>query len=262
VSGADAQPGTAAAASAGGHAIDAPRVGVLAVQGDVAEHLAALRRCGAEAVTVRRVAELDGVDALVLPGGESSAMDRLLRAFELDGPVRERLRRGMPALGSCAGMILLADRLEGAAPGQQTLGGIDVTVRRNGFGRQVDSFETTLQMAGLPGPPLHAVFIRAPQVVQVGAGVQVLATVAVPDAGDRIVAVRQGALLATAFHPEMSGDDRVHRLLVELAREAGARVAGRQRGRHGGRHGGGHGGRHGGGHGDPDVPGRDETKEA
>ena len=132
----------------------------------------------------------------------------------------------MPALGSCAGMILLADRIEGAAPGQRTLGGMDVTVRRNGFGRQVDSFETDLEMAGLPGPPVHAVFIRAPQVVQAGPGVQVLATVDVPGAGDTIVAVRQGALLATAFHPEVSGDDRVHRVLVDLAREAAADRAG------------------------------------
>ncbi len=196
-----------------------PRVGVLAVQGDVAEHLAALQRCGAEAVTVRRASELDAVDALVLPGGESSTIDRLLRAFDLDGPLRERLCSGMPALGSCAGMILLADRVEGAAPGQRTLGGMDVTVRRNGFGRQVDSFETDLVMAGLPGPPVHAVFIRAPLVVQAGPDVEVLATVEVPGAGDAIVAVRQGALLATAFHPEVSGDDRVHRVLVGLARE-------------------------------------------
>ena len=229
VSGRDARPGPVAAPTPEGRVRprgtgspgDVPRVGVLAVQGDVAEHLAALRRCGADAVGVRRVAELDGVAALVLPGGESSAMDRLLRIFGLDGPLRERLRAGMPALGSCAGMILLADRLEGGAPGQQTLGGLDVTVRRNGFGRQVDSFETDLQLVGLPGPPLHAVFIRAPRVVQVGPGVQVLATVGVPGARDSIVAVRQGALLATAFHPEVSGDDRVHRLLIDLAREAG-----------------------------------------
>ncbi|MFC3687448.1 pyridoxal 5'-phosphate synthase glutaminase subunit PdxT [Aquipuribacter hungaricus] len=204
------------------------RVGVLALQGDVAEHLAALRRCGAEAVTVRREAELATVDALVLPGGESSAMDRLLRATGLDVPLRGRLRDGMPALGSCAGMILLADRVEGAAPGQRTLGGLDVTVRRNGFGRQVDSFETDLVMAGLPGPALHAVFIRAPRVVQAGPGVQVLATVAGPVAGDTIVAVRQGALLATAFHPEVSGDDRVHRVLVDLARGARSQREGPQ----------------------------------
>lgn len=201
------------------------RVGVLAVQGDVREHVAVLRRCGAEAVTVRRPAELADVEALVLPGGESTTMDRLLRAFDLQAPLRQRLRAGMPALGSCAGMILLADRVEGAAAGQQTLGGIDMTVRRNGFGRQVDSFETDLDVADLPGGPVHAAFIRAPQVVRAGPGVQVLARVGVPGAGDTIVAVRQGALLATAFHPEVSGDDRLHRWLVRLAEAA--RTSGR-----------------------------------
>lgn len=198
------------------------RVGVLAVQGDVREHVAVLRRCGAEVTTVRRREELDAVEALVLPGGESTTIDRLVRAFDLQGPLRERLRSGMPALGSCAGMILLADRLDATAAGQQTLGGIDMTVRRNGFGRQVDSFETDLDVEDLPGGPLHAVFIRAPQVLEVGPGVQVLARVGVPGAGDTIVAVRQGALLATAFHPEVSGDDRVHRWLVRLARAARA----------------------------------------
>lgn len=197
-----------------------PRVGVLALQGDVREHLAALQRCGADAVGVRRESELAGVDALVLPGGESTAIDRLVRTFGLDGPLRARIAAGMPVLGSCAGMILLAERLTDRAPGQQTLGGIDMTVRRNGFGRQVDSFETELDVAGLDGPPMHAVFIRAPQVVEVGEGVQVLARVPVAGAGDTIVAVRQGNLLATAFHPEVSGDDRVHRLLVGLAARA------------------------------------------
>jgi 5'-phosphate synthase pdxT subunit len=197
-----------------------PRVGVLALQGDVREHLAALRRCGADAVGVRRESELDGVDALVLPGGESTAIDRLVRTFDLHEPLRARIAAGMPVLGSCAGMILLAERLTDRAPGQQTLGGIDMTVRRNGFGRQVDSFETELDVVGLDGPPMHAVFIRAPQVVEVGEGVQVLARVPVAGAGDTIVAVRQGNLLATAFHPEVSGDDRVHRLLVGLAARA------------------------------------------
>jgi len=205
-------------------------VGVLAVQGDVQEHLAALRRCGAEASTVRRPAELDGVDALVLPGGESSAIDRLVRAFDLLGPLRGRIAAGMPVLGSCAGMILLADRIEGGAPGQQTVGGIDMTVRRNGFGRQVDSFEVDLDMGdldvgdldvgGLPRASVHAVFIRAPLVLQAGPAVQVLARVSRPGADDTIVAVRQGALLATAFHPEVSGDDRLHELLVGLAVQA------------------------------------------
>lgn len=201
-------------------------MGVLAVQGDVAEHVEALRRCGAETSRVRRAEELEAVDALVLPGGESTAIDRLVRAFGLYEPLRARIAAGLPVLGSCAGMILLADRLTDTAAGQRTLGGIDMTVRRNGFGRQVDSFETDLDVAGLPGPPLHAVFIRAPQVVEVGEGVEVLARVTVPGSGDTIVAVRQGALVATAFHPEVSGDDRVHRLLVRLADEA--RAAGRQ----------------------------------
>lgn len=195
-------------------------VGVLAVQGDVREHEAVLRRLGAEVVLVRRPAELAGVDALVLPGGESTAIDRLVRAFDLQGPLRSRIGDGMPVLGSCAGMILLADRLTEHAAGQQTIGGIDMTVRRNGFGRQVDSFETDLDVVGLDGPAVHAVFIRAPQVVQVGPDVQVLASVALPGSGDTIVAVRQGALLATAFHPEVSGDDRFHRVLVELAAQA------------------------------------------
>jgi len=195
-------------------------VGVLAVQGDVREHVAVLRRLGVDVVLVRRAGELARVDALVLPGGESTAIDRLVRVFGLQGPLRERIRAGMPVLGSCAGMILLADRLTERAADQQTLGGIDMTVRRNGFGRQVDSFETDLEVVGLPGPPLHAVFIRAPQVVEVGPDVEVLARVGVPGAGDTIVAVRQGVLLATAFHPEVSGDDRFHRVLVGLAGQA------------------------------------------
>ncbi|MFC5382471.1 pyridoxal 5'-phosphate synthase glutaminase subunit PdxT [Aquipuribacter nitratireducens] len=206
-------------ATAGGS--HAPRVGVLAVQGDTREHLAALERCGARVSTVRRPGELDEVDALVLPGGESTTIDRLVRAFDLAEPLRERLAGGMPALGSCAGMILLADRIEGPAAGQRTLGGIDMTVRRNAFGRQVDSFECDLDVVGVEGGPVHAVFIRAPRAVEVGPGVEVLARVpgatAGPGQGDTIVAVRQGPLLATAFHPELSGDDRVHRLLVRSA---------------------------------------------
>jgi 5'-phosphate synthase pdxT subunit len=196
-----------------------PTVGVLAVQGDVREHVAALERSGARATTVRRARELDAVDALVLPGGESTAIDRLVRAFELQAPLRERITAGMPVLGSCAGLILLADRLTDRAAGQQTLGGIDMTVRRNGFGRQVDSFEYDLDLLGVDGGPVHAVFIRAPQVVAVGPAVQVLARVPVggragADQGDTIVAVRQGPLVATSFHPELSGDDRVHRVFV------------------------------------------------
>jgi len=189
------------------------RVGVLALQGDTREHLAALREAGAEAATVRRRKELDSVDALVIPGGESTAMSHLLREFQLLEPLRERLAAGMPAYGSCAGMILLASEiLDAGAPGRAAvpLRAIDMTVRRNAFGRQVDSFEGDIEFRGLDGPA-HAVFIRAPWVERVGPDVEVLAR-----AGDHIVAVRQGRVLATAFHPEMTGDRRVHRLFVDI----------------------------------------------
>ena len=193
-------------------------VGVLALQGDVREHLRALTAVGATAVPVRRERELDAVDALVLPGGESTTMDKLLRAFDLFGPVQARLRAGMPAYGSCAGMILLADRVLGGIEGQQTLGGVDVTVRRNAFGRQVESFETDLSIEGIEAP-VHGVFIRAPWVEQVGPAATVLSRVAVGPAAGRIVAVRQGPLLVTSFHPEVTGDTRVHQLFVEIVRD-------------------------------------------
>lgn len=196
-----------------------PTVGVLALQGDVREHLAMLHAVGAQAVGVRRVSELDAVDALVIPGGESTTMDKLLRAFELFEPVQRRLRAGMPAYGSCAGMILLADRILGGIEGQQTLGGLDVTVRRNAFGRQVDSFEADLEIEGI-ADPVHAVFIRAPWVEAVGPRARVLARVEGGPAAGRIVAVRQGPLLVTSFHPEMTGDTRVHRLFVDIVRES------------------------------------------
>jgi 5'-phosphate synthase pdxT subunit len=197
-----------------------PNVGVLALQGDVREHLVALGEVGARAVPVRRPGELDAVDALVIPGGESTTIDKLLRAFDLLEPVRRRLRTGMPAYGSCAGMILLADRVLGAIDGQQTLGGMDVTVRRNAFGRQVDSFETDLEIEGIEGDPVHAVFIRAPWVEQVGPAARVLGRVEAGPAAGRIVAVRQGPLLVTSFHPEVTGDTRVHRLFVDIVRES------------------------------------------
>lgn len=197
-----------------------PVVGVLAVQGDVREHLHALAACGVAARGIRRPAELDLVDALVLPGGESTTMDKLTRAFELREPLLKRLAEGMPAYGACAGMILLADRIEDAAAGQLTLGGIDITVRRNAFGRQVASFEEDLRFAGIEGPPVRAVFIRAPWVEQAGEGVEILAQVEAGPAEGRIVAVRQGNLLATSFHPEITGDHRVHRLFVDLVRRA------------------------------------------
>ncbi|MCK0175399.1 pyridoxal 5'-phosphate synthase glutaminase subunit PdxT [Mycolicibacterium sp. F2034L] len=189
------------------------RIGVLALQGDTREHLAALSEAGADAATVRRRAELDAVDALVIPGGESTAMSHLLREFDLLEPLRERLADGMPAYGSCAGMILLASEiLDAGAEGREAtpLRGIDMTVRRNAFGRQVDSFEGDIPFEGLDGP-VHAVFIRAPWVERVGPDVEVLGR-----AGDHIVAVRQGRMLATSFHPEMTGDRRVHRLFVDM----------------------------------------------
>ncbi len=187
-----------------------PTVGVLALQGDVREHLAALTGLGIEAVTVRRPEELAAVDGLVLPGGESTTMAKLLRTFELMEPLRERVGRGLPVFGTCAGMILLADRVRDGAAGQETVGGLDVTVRRNAFGRQVDSFEADLHVGGLD-EPVHAVFIRAPWVEEVGGGVEVLA-----QAAEHPVAVRQGRLLATSFHPEVGGDGRLHRLFLDL----------------------------------------------
>jgi pyridoxal 5'-phosphate synthase pdxT subunit len=199
----------------------APVIGVLALQGDVREHVAALDALGVVSIAVRRPAELDTVDALVIPGGESTTMHKLAAAFDLDEPLRKRLGAGMPAFGSCAGMIMLADRVLDAPPDQQTFGGIDMTVRRNAFGRQVDSFEGEVEMAGVDGGPVHAVFIRAPWVEQVGPAVQVLATVGGEGAAARIVAVRQGDLLATSFHPELTGDLRVHRRFVEMVRARG-----------------------------------------
>ncbi|HKS45877.1 MAG TPA: pyridoxal 5'-phosphate synthase glutaminase subunit PdxT [Amycolatopsis sp.] len=199
-----------------------PVVGVLALQGDVAEHLAALEHAGAKARPVRRPGELAEVDGLVLPGGESTTMSRLLDVFELLEPLRERIAGGMPAYGSCAGMILLARQVLDGRPDQRQLDGLDVVVRRNAFGRQVDSFEGVLGFTGVGELP--AVFIRAPWVEKAGDGVEILARIPdTPDAGeaaDRIVAVRQGPVLATAFHPELTGDERVHRLFVGMVRAA------------------------------------------
>ncbi|WP_410659179.1 pyridoxal 5'-phosphate synthase glutaminase subunit PdxT [Amycolatopsis sp. lyj-112] len=201
-----------------------PVVGVLALQGDVREHAAMVERAGARALPVRRENELSEVDGLVLPGGESTTMSRLLETFELLEPLRERIAGGLPAFGSCAGMILLARQALDGRPDQQQLGGLDVVVRRNAFGRQVDSFEADLDFAGIDGGPVHAVFIRAPWVEKAGDGVEVLASVpempGSEDAAARIVAVRQGTVLATSFHPELTGDERVHRLFVDLVRQA------------------------------------------
>ena len=196
-----------------------PLIGVLAVQGDVREHARSLESLGATARLVRRPEELDGLDGIVLPGGESTTMDKLLRAFDLRDPLRERLQKGLPAYGSCAGMILLADRVLDATADQQTLGGLDVTVRRNAFGRQVDSFEEDLSMPEMLGDsdrPVRAVFIRAPWVEAVGPDVRVLGTVTTGPAAGRIVAVRQGHLLATSFHPEVTGDHRIHEYFLGM----------------------------------------------
>ena len=199
-----------------------PVIGVLALQGDVREHLAALRGQGADAVPVRRPAELAAVDGLVVPGGESTTMVKLAHRFGMLEPLRAAVRSGLPAYGSCAGMIMLADRIVDAPPDQQTIGGLDVTVRRNAFGRQVDSFESQVHLDGVPGGPMHAVFIRAPWVEQAGPGVEVLGRVVGGRCDGKIVAVRQGRLVATSFHPELTGDTRVHALFVRIVREHAA----------------------------------------
>jgi len=194
-------------------------IGVLALQGDVREHLAALRAAGADAVAVRRESELAALDGLVLPGGESTTIAKLARAFEVLDPLRKLIADGLPVYGSCAGMILLADRVVDGPPDQETLGGIDMTVRRNAFGRQVDSFEEDLAFDGLDGGPVHAVFIRAPWVESVGPAARPLAAVTAGPAAGRIVAVRQGQLLATSFHPELMGDGRIHAYFCEMVRD-------------------------------------------
>jgi pyridoxal 5'-phosphate synthase pdxT subunit len=197
-----------------------PRIGVLALQGDVADHRAMLSACGVDTVAVRTVEELDSVDGLVLPGGESTTMSCLLQVFDLLDPLRVRLKEGMPAFGSCAGMIMLATEVLDTRPDAEHLDAIDITVRRNAFGRQVDSFETDLEVAGLSGGRLRAVFIRAPWVERVGLDVEVLARLPGPSgSAGHPVAVRQGPVLATAFHPELTGDLRLHRRLVEMAAE-------------------------------------------
>ncbi|MFS0716690.1 pyridoxal 5'-phosphate synthase glutaminase subunit PdxT [Arthrobacter sp. 1P04PC] len=214
------------------------RIGVLALQGDFREHLRAVEAAGATGVGVRRPAELDGLDGLIIPGGESTTIDKLSRAFELREPLVGRIRDGLPVYGSCAGMILLADDLTDPATDlagnpQQTFGGLDMTVRRNAFGRQRESFETDLEFRGLEFSagdagvaPVHAVFIRGPWVERVGPGVEVLARVepagagasGVLDGAARIVAVRSGKLLATSFHPEVTGEKRVHELFIRMIR--------------------------------------------
>jgi pyridoxal 5'-phosphate synthase pdxT subunit len=188
-----------------------PTVGVLALQGDFREHLALLAELGARAVPVRRERELDEVDGLVIPGGESTVMDKLARSFGLAEPLRARIAEGLPVYGTCAGLILLADTVLDAIDGQQTFGGLDVTVRRNAFGPQADSFEADLDVEGFEGPPVHAAFIRAPIVERVGPRATAIA--AVEDG--RVVAVRQGNLLGTSFHPEITGETRFHRAFLD-----------------------------------------------
>ena len=196
------------------------RIGVLALQGDVREHVRSLTAVGAHPSEVRRPSDLDDVDGLVLPGGESTTISRLLEVFELLEPLRKHVAEGLPVYGSCAGMVLLAEQVLDGRPDQQGVGGLDVVVRRNAFGRQVDSFETDLAFTGVGA--VHAVFIRAPWVEHAGERAEVLARV--PEDGSRaagrVVAVRQGRVLATSFHPELTGDDRVHGLFVDMVKEA------------------------------------------
>jgi 5'-phosphate synthase pdxT subunit len=188
------------------------KIGVLALQGDFREHIQAINLCGQQTLEVRRISELDECDALILPGGESTAIALLARNYDLIDPIRARIKSGMPTYGSCAGMILLADHVIDGAPGQETFGGIDMTVRRNAFGRQVDSFESSLTFGT---HSLHAVFIRAPWVEEVGAGVEVISSVVTEDGSIHPVAVRQEHLLATSFHPELTGDLVVHRYFID-----------------------------------------------
>jgi 5'-phosphate synthase pdxT subunit len=195
-----------------------PLIGVLSLQGDVREHIVALRDSGAEAVPVGSESDLDSVQALVIPGGESTTMSMLAMRDGLLEPLRRARQAGMPMYGSCAGMIMLADRVLDARPDQETIGGLDITVRRNAFGRQVDSFEAGIEVVGL-ADPLTAVFIRAPWVESVGEDVDVLARVSGPDGADTIVAVSQGPLVATSFHPELTGDPRFHELFVRIVRQ-------------------------------------------
>jgi pyridoxal 5'-phosphate synthase pdxT subunit len=195
-------------------------IGVLALQGDVREHLSALAESDVLARPVRRPEELDDVDGLVIPGGESTAISNLAVSFGLLDPIRKRIAHGLPVYGSCAGMIMLAGKVLDGRPDQESFQGIDMTVRRNAFGRQVDSFEASVEIEDIEGGPFHAVFIRAPWVEETGRDVRVLGRVAEGAAAGRIVAVRQGNLLATAFHPELTGDLRVHRYFVEMVRQA------------------------------------------
>lgn len=198
--------------------MSSPNIGVLALQGDAREHLRRIEAAGASGIQVRRTSELDGVDGLILPGGESTTIAKLLNIFEVMEPLRDRIRSGMPVYGSCAGMILLADRILDAPADQDTIGGMDVTVRRNAFGRQVESFENEVPIPVVGEQSFAAVFIRAPWVEQAGPAVEILGRVSGGRADGRVVAVRQGALLATSFHPELTDDGRIHTFFVDMVR--------------------------------------------
>jgi pyridoxal 5'-phosphate synthase pdxT subunit len=193
-----------------------PLIGVLSLQGDVREHMRSLVRTGARAIPVGSESDLASVDGLVVPGGESTTMSKLAIADGLLGPLRAARQSGLPMYGSCAGMIMLADRIEDARPDQEAIGGIEMVVRRNAFGRQVDSFEMDVHIHGAGETPFPAVFIRAPWVESVGDGVEVLGRVSRDGGEGTIVAVRQGSLMATAFHPELTGDDRIHQMFVSM----------------------------------------------
>jgi 5'-phosphate synthase pdxT subunit len=200
--------------------VSTPTIGVFALQGDVREHRAMLEASGVATAAVRRPGELSGLDGIVLPGGESTTMYKLARTFELFEPLRAAIRDGLPVYGSCAGMILLADDVLDGVPGQDRIGGMDIVVRRNAFGRQVDSFEevVTFEPSWSDAFDFPATFIRAPWVEKVGDGVEIVARARLADGGVRIVAVRRGGLLATSFHPEITGDRRIHELFVDLVR--------------------------------------------
>lgn len=191
------------------------KIGVLALQGDVREHIQSLSDCGVDALAAKTKQEIEGISALVIPGGESTTISKLARSFDLFDVIKDRIRNGMPTYGSCAGMILLANKVEDAIDGQESFGGINMVVRRNAFGRQVDSFETDLKFKGITEPKVRAVFIRAPWVESVGSEVEVLAEITDSFGVNHPVAVRQANLLATSFHPELTGDNRVHRFFVE-----------------------------------------------
>ena len=191
------------------------KIGVLALQGDVREHIQSLSDCGVDALAVKTKSEIENISALVIPGGESTTIAKLARSFDLFDLIKDRTKGGMPTYGSCAGMILLSDVVEDAIIGQESFGGIDMVVKRNAFGRQVDSFETDLKFKGITDPPVRAVFIRAPWVESVGENVEVLAEISDSSGQRHPVAVRQGQLLATSFHPELTGDNRVHKFFVE-----------------------------------------------